>query len=499
MYTNANQTNATFCEPGYYCKNGIKHNCTGNYFGESHNLTSDICDGACGSFLEPNDNHTKCIPSAKKLLPFILGIIFAVGATIYFIQKRFKKVKVRVQELKQEKEQVNRALKREKKKVVELKKLNQPSSEQEAIFREYRTLLTKGNSEEMPHKVTMYTMDNIKLEKSLGKGGYGEVFKGYAISEQFGETIQKDVALKQLLIKSTSGTAAVIESFFSEVRALASVGIHLNVVAFYGVAWDIDTFPSIVLEYVAGGELAVYLKEYTYKDGEHRGLGNATLQTIAIGIVKGVQHIHSTGMVHRDLKPQNILLDRADAAKPPIPKVADFGESRLEDIDVTMTYVGTKYYISPEIFRGERYGTSSDIFSLGIILNQMDTLQHPSTGNHYDAMQRKLPGSFRPRPRDDVPEKILAILKACTRFDNNPEYGPDGDLSYGRPSIDALLNMLEMLGKGEDLRQPSSANLNSYARASSRERKRRHLYPKSLSRPRAISLTSAFGLFRLKC
>ena len=70
-------------------------------------------------------------------------------------------------------------------------------------------------------------------------------------------------------------------------------------------------------------------------------------------------------------------------------------------------------------------------------------------------------------PRDDVPEKILAILKACTRFDNNPEYGPDGDLSYGRPSVDALLNMLEMLGKGNDVSQPAAATLNSYARKNS--------------------------------
>ena len=69
MYTNANQTNATFCEPGYYCKNGIKHNCKENYYGESHNLTSDICDGACGSFLEPNDSHTNCVPSLKSFSP----------------------------------------------------------------------------------------------------------------------------------------------------------------------------------------------------------------------------------------------------------------------------------------------------------------------------------------------------------------------------------------------------------------------------------------------
>ena len=223
------------------------------------------------------------------------------------------------------------------------------------------------------------------------------MFKGVASSEHLGEVIEKEVALKQFLIKSTTGTESVILSFFSEVRALAGVGKHDNIVSFYGVTWDQDTFPSIVLEFVPGGELEEYLEEFSYAEGDVEGLGNPTLLSVAIGIVKGVQHIHSKNMVHRDLKPQNVLLDRGDSANPPVPKIADFGESRSEDAGMTMTYVGTKYYMPPEIYRGERYGASADIFSLGIILNRMDTMQHPSKGVVYEAMQRKEPGSFRPK------------------------------------------------------------------------------------------------------
>ena len=97
-----------------------------------------------------------------------------------------------------------------------------------------------------------------------------------------------------------------------------------------------------------------------------------------------------------------------------------------------------------------------------------------------------------------MPEKILAILKACTRFDNNPEYGPDGDLSYGRPSIDALLNMLEMLGKGEDLRQPAIATLNSYANKKSLGKEIKSISEKFIAAKGNMLDECVFGRFRLK-
>ena len=150
-------------------------------------------------------------------------------------------------------------------------------------------------------------------------------------------------------------------------------------------------------------------------------------------------------MIHRDLKPQNVLLDCTDASQPPIAKIADFGESRDESKGITMTYVGTQWYIAPEIFRGERYSNSADIFSLGVVLNQIDTLQPPGTGVNFNAMNARNPGSYRPLLREGVPNQILAILKACMQYDNGAEHGVEGDLTFGRPSISSLLNMVSRL------------------------------------------------------
>ena len=81
--------------------------------------------------------------------------------------------------------------------------------------------------------------------------------------------------------------------------------------------------------------------------------------------------------------------------------------------------------------RGERYSASADVFSLAIVPQQIDTLQHPRTGVNYTAVEPRL-RSFRPAIRDGVPERILSILKACTRYENNAQFGGEGDLTYGR-------------------------------------------------------------------
>ena len=278
---------------------------------------------------------------------------------------------------------VGKELKKERKKnhsLIELVKRHKPTDEQENIFKKYRAILKNGDEELMPHKIHMYTAENIKIEKTLGAGAYGEVFKGTVSSDHFGEKIEKEIALKQLHIKNNKGTETTLLSFVTEVRNLAAVGSHENIVPFFGVAWRENAFPSIVLEFVAGGDLNSYIEEYKYGEDEAHGLGSPTLLSIALGIIKGVHHIHDKGMIHRDLKPQNVLLDCSDASKAPVPKIADFGESRDETNEMTMTYVGTQWYIAPEIYRGERYSSSADIFSLGVVLNQIDTLQSPGKG-----------------------------------------------------------------------------------------------------------------------
>ena len=203
-----------------------------------------------------------------------------------------------------------------------------------------------------------------------------------------------------------------------------------------------------MLGFVPGGEAQFVLDSFKYEESDARGLENPILLSIALGLIRGVKHIHDQGMIHRDIKPQNVLLYCADAKTTPVPKIADFGESRGEVKDLTMTYVGTPYYIAPEVFRGERYSASADVFSLAIVLNQIDTLQHPRTGVNYTAVQAASPGSFRPAIRDGVPERILSILKACTRYENNAQFGEEGDLTYGRPSIEAMLSMVQKLGEG---------------------------------------------------
>ena len=451
------------CLPGYYRK--VKDDvpqcalCDAGTIQPGNTTFASSCT-SCGFFETSNEDRTKCVTSMATVLPLALILTIVLGTATYFLNRKLKRYKVHVKKLDSRIASQKNRLRKKSIEMQQLVKLNQPTQKQEDIFEQYRKIIREGDDDEMPYRIKMYEMENITLQKSLGKGAYGEVIKGVVKEEHFGETIQKEIALKQLHIKNESSTNRVLGNFLDEVRNLAQVGSNDNVVAFYGVAWDAQNFPSIVLEFVPGGELNSYLEDFNCVEGDGVGLANPTLLAIALGIVRGVQHIHDKGMVHRDLKPQNILLDDRYVGMPPVPKIADFGESRETDTELTMTYVGTALYIAPEVYRGERYGRSADVFSLGIILNQIDTRQSPATGVNYTAMNAREPGSARPRFRENIPKQIRSLLESCLTYDPEGDSGPEGDLSYGRPSIDSLLIMVSRLAE-EELKYSSGKSVQS--------------------------------------
>ena len=325
--------------------------------------------------------------------------------------------------------------------------IKKPSKNAEDVFKMYRDqLLCRGEKKMRSGKaVNMFSMQSIRIEKNLGKGAFGEVYKAVVDEDRFGLTIKKEVALKQLAIEDDT-METMLQDFINEIDNLQSCGNHINVVQFYGVAWDTENFPFIVLEFCGEGDLAGFLKDYVGQSLEDR-----TLLDIAIDSAKGIQHIHSLGMIHRDIKPQNILLKKHDHSQVPIAKIADFGESRESDESLTMTYVGTPLYVAPEVMRGQRYGTAADIFSFGIVLNQIDTGERPYTGQNFSLMNKRNPGSARPARRADAPTWVRELIDCCLIFVNDEAayYGKDDvdetvlDLTYGgRISINEVVERL---------------------------------------------------------
>lgn len=153
--------------------------------------------------------------------------------------------------------------------------------------------------------------------------------------------------------------------------------VHPNIVAMFGVSWDTPPYVGIVLEFVDDGDLDNLIQgsnsncavpEWTYP-----------LHLLAVDITKGVHYLH-TGrpalpIIHRDIKPPNVLIARGFVGK-----IADLGASRFLQTTAdskNMTQTGTPLYCAPEIVKGEQYNEKCDIYSLGVMFNEMDTLEIP--------------------------------------------------------------------------------------------------------------------------
>jgi eukaryotic-like serine/threonine-protein kinase len=226
--------------------------------------------------------------------------------------------------------------------------------------------------------------DRYQVLGKLGSGGMADVY----LAED--TTLARRVALK-VLLRRFADDQNFVERFRREAKAAAGLN-HPNVVSIYD--WGkVDSLYYIVMEYVEGETL----KQLVRRRG--RLPGNEAVN-IALGLLAAMEFAHNHDIVHRDIKSQNILIDRAGKVK-----VTDFGIARAGDSSMTEagSILGTAQYLAPEQARGEPVDERSDLYSVGVVLYEMLTGQVPFKGDSAVTVALKHVNELPPEPAELVP------------------------------------------------------------------------------------------------
>ena len=235
-----------------------------------------------------------------------------------------------------------------------------------------------------------------ELEEIVGSGGMATVYRAHD------RLLERPVALK-ILHEQYSQDPDALERFGREARAVAQLA-HPNIVTVIDRGED-GGRPYIVFEYVAGENL----KQLVAREGP---LPIATVIELGIQVARALEAAHDRGVVHRDVKPQNVLL--ADEGRA---KVTDFGIARSLDVKhgvtQTGTVLGTSDYIAPEQAQGQPDDEHTDVDSLGIVLYELLTGEVPFRGDNFVAVAMQHINDVPPRVserRPDVPPRVEAAV-----------------------------------------------------------------------------------------
>jgi len=258
--------------------------------------------------------------------------------------------------------------------------------------------------------------DRYEIIEKLGQGGFAVVYKARD------RKLDRLVAIKRLLADKLQGVSGqqTLERFRREAQTIAKLN-HRNIVNVYDHDQDADGY-YIVIEYVDGGNLMDYLKAQGGK------LPVVEAVRLVKGIVKGLAYAHRKNLVHRDIKPTNILIGKEEEQV--IPKIVDFGLARLgteSELSRSGYGMGTPYYMPPEQRRdAKNVNHTADIYALGKTL--------------YELVTGEIPDNVDPQAVPPPPELSRIILK-CVRSNPEDRYFSADELTEDLEGVEQQIGM----------------------------------------------------------
>jgi serine/threonine protein kinase/Tfp pilus assembly protein PilF len=276
--------------------------------------------------------------------------------------------------------------------------------------------------------------------EELGRGGMGRVYK------VFDKRIKEEVALK-LLRPDIADDPKVVERFSNELKFARKI-VHKNVGRMYDLGEE-EGILYITMEYVPGEDLKAFIKRTGL-------LSIGKSLAIVEQVCEGLAEAHKLGLVHRDLKPQNIMIDKVGNAH-----IMDFGIARslsAEGITEAGMIIGTPDYMSPEQVGGEDVDQRSDLYSLGVIVYEMVTGEVPFKADSAFAIGIKHKSEIPQAPRTanpQIPENLDRLIMKCLEKESGKRYQTAEEILTELKSIKkSLTTTKEIYGEVKTITAP---------------------------------------------
>jgi serine/threonine-protein kinase len=277
-------------------------------------------------------------------------------------------------------------------------------------------MVNKKNADKIPDSI-----GNYKILGRLGKGGMGDIYKAIQ------NPLNRIVALK-VLPPHFVRDEEFAKRFEIEARAISLLQ-HQNIVSIYEYGEE-DGFRFFAMQFVDGMDLSQLIEG-------HREVPITAVLDFSRQICRGLRYAHQHNVIHRDIKPQNILIDRNKIAK-----LSDFGIAKIfSGTNITMTgfTLGTPEYMSPEQALGKKIDHQTDIYSLGIVMYEMLTKQLPFTGGDAMAVAYKQVHDQPVLPsqkRRDTPRRLELIVLKALKKDREERYQSIEEMLSHLDSVD---------------------------------------------------------------